>query len=232
MGSLVSTGILSVLIRRYFTRPRGRCRERTVSVIFRNPMAVTDDPKPNPDTPVDDDADQLVLTSPDAAATPRDFALWAGVLFLLTLAAYGPALRGSFLWDDDRHVERNVSLRTLDGLRRIWFEPPLPGSPRDLSRPPQYYPLTHTTYWVEYQLFGPDAEGNLNTIVFHVTNGLLHAAGATLLWFILRRLKVPGAWLIAAVFALHPLNAESVAWITERKNVLSGAFVFASILAY
>jgi tetratricopeptide (TPR) repeat protein len=195
-------------------------------------MNLNEDPRPKGDPAADDDAEKLVLTSPDAASTMRDFALWVGVLLLLTMASYGPALRGAFLWDDDRHVTRNTSLRTLDGLRRIWLEPPLDESRRNLDHPPQYYPLTHTTYWLEYQLFGPDEQGNLNSTVFHVTNVLLHAAAATMLWFVFRRLRVPGAWLAAAVFALHPMNVESVAWITERKNVLSATFMFAAILAY
>src|SRR5688500_8691294 len=145
----------------------------------------------SPADAVDDDsaADKLVLISPDAADSPRDFALWAGVLFLLALTIYSPAIRGEFLWDDDRHVTRNATLRSADGLRRIWTE---------RFATPQYYPLTHTTYWIEYQLFGKGAGAEtLNPLVFHVTNVLLHAASATLLWFLLRRLRVPGAWLAA-----------------------------------
>jgi protein O-mannosyl-transferase len=179
---------------------------------------------------VDDDsaADKLVLISPDAADSPRDFGLWAGVLFLLALTIYSPAMRGEFLWDDDRHVSQNANLRSVNGLTNIWTKfGHLEGGT------PQYYPLTHTTYWIEYQLFGKGAGARtLNPLVFHVTNILLHAGAAVLLWFILRRLRVPGAWLAAAVFAVHPVHAESVAWISERKNVLSAAFMFGSILAY
>jgi tetratricopeptide (TPR) repeat protein len=183
-------------------------------------------PKPVLDAGHDeaDTSEKLVLTSPDAADSPRDFGLWIGVLFLLALTIYSPAMRGEFLWDDDRHVTQNQMLRSADGLRRIWTE---------IGATPQYYPLTHTTYWIEYQLFGKGASATtLDPLVFHITNILLHALGATLLWFILRRLRVPGAWLAAAVFAVHPVNVESVAWISERKNVLSGAFFFGSILAY
>ncbi len=176
----------------------------------------------------DDAAEKLVLTSPDAADSPRDFGLWVGVLFLLALTVYSPAMRGLFLWDDDRHVSHNTNLRSADGLKNIWTKFGMQN-----GGTPQYYPLTHTTYWIEYQLFGngagPDA---LSPIVFHVTNVLLHASAATLLWFVLRRLRVPGAWLCAGVFAVHPVHAESVAWISERKNVLSGVFMFATILTY
>ena len=179
---------------------------------------------------VDDDsaADKLVLISPDAADSPRDFGLWAGVLFLLALTIYSPAMRGEFLWDDDRHVSHNANLRSVNGLTNIWTKfGHLEGGT------PQYYPLTHTTYWIEYQLFGKGAGARtLSPLVFHVTNILLHAGAAVLLWFILRRLRVPGAWLAAAVFAMHPVHTESVAWISERKNVLSAAFMFGSILAY
>jgi tetratricopeptide (TPR) repeat protein len=184
------------------------------------------EPKPVLDDSLDhaDESEKLVLISPDAADSPRDFSLWAGVLFLLALTIYSPAMRGEFLWDDDRHVTQNMALRSADGLRQIWMVP---------RTTPQYYPLTHTTYWIEYQLFGKGATAaNLDPLVFHITNILLHATCATLLWFILRRLRVPGAWLAAAVFAVHPVMVESVAWISERKNVLSGAFFFGSILTY
>ena len=189
-----------------------------------DPTEVDDRPVDYASPGTDDDAaDQLVLSPPDAASAPRDFALWAGVLFLLALTVYGLALRGQFLWDDDRHVTQNLALRTFDGLGRIWFAP---------GTTPQYYPLTHTTYWFEYQFLARGTDGELNPLVFHVTNVLLHATAATLLWFILRRLRVPGAWVAAAVFALHPVHVESVAWVSERKNVLSAALMFGSILAY
>jgi len=193
-----------------------------------NPQQDPNQPKPADQTDYDDAAEKLVLTAPDAAANPRDFSLWAGVLFLLALTIYSPALRGEFLWDDDRHVSQNANLRTTEGLARIWTRL---GAKNGGT--PQYYPLTHTTYWIEYQLFGKgETAATLNPLVFHVTNVLLHAGAATCLWFILRRLRLPGAWLAAAVFAVHPVNAESVAWVSERKNVLSALLMFASILAY
>ena len=139
--------------------------------------------------------------------------LWLGALMaLLVFLAYFPALRGQFLWDDDCNVTGNMPLRSLDGLQRIWFE---------LGATQQYYPLTHTSFWVEYHLWG------LNPLGYHVTNVCLHALNAILLWLILRRLGVRGAWLGAAIFALHPVQVESVAWITERKNTLSGFFYLA-----
>ncbi|MEW6071176.1 MAG: tetratricopeptide repeat protein [Planctomycetota bacterium] len=141
----------------------------------------------------------------------------AGLLVLLVLAAYSSVLPAGFVWDDDDHVAENVELRSLDGLRRIWLDP---------AASPQHYPLTFTTFWIEHQLWGDDARG------YHATNVLLHAAAALLAWAALRRLRVPGAWAAAAVFALHPVHVESVAWISERKNVLSGCLYLAALLAY
>ena len=134
-----------------------------------------------------------------------------------------PALRGEFLWDDDYYVSNNRLLESWGGLQQIWFD--VIGSPRDYPLP-QYYPMTHTSFWIEYRLWG------LNPTGYHVTNVILHAASSLLIWLILRKLAVPGAWLAAAVFAVHPINVESVAWIAERKNVLSGFFFFASIYVY
>ena len=141
----------------------------------------------------------------------------AAVLVLLTLLAYVPAMQGGFVWDDDDYVTANRTLRTVDGLGRIWAEP---------GAVPQYYPLTFTSLWLEYRLWGLSPTG------YHVTNVLLHAVGAVLLFAVLRILAVPGAWLAAAIFAVHPVHVESVAWITERKNVLSGVFYLGAALAY
>lgn len=142
----------------------------------------------------------------------------AGVPVLLAvIAAYLPALRAGFIWDDDDYVTENETLRSADGLRRIWFE---------LGATPQYYPLVHTTYWIEYRLWGLDPLG------YHAVNVALHGLNAVLLGLLLQRLRVPGAWLAAALFGLHPVHVESVAWITERKNVLSGTFYLAALFAY
>lgn len=138
-------------------------------------------------------------------------------LLVLTLVAYLPALDNGFIWDDDDYVTANPTLRTLDGLRRIWLEP---------GAVPQYYPLTFTSLWIDYHL------GGLNPFGYHLVNVLLHALNSLLAWRVLRRLAVPGAWWAAALFAVHPVHVESVAWITERKNVLSGLFYLGALLAY
>src|SRR5262245_25664575 len=127
-------------------------------------------------------------------------------LAVATCAAYWPSLRGGFLWDDPQYVVENLALRSLRGLWLMWTR---------VFSLPQWYPMVHTTYWIEYRLFG------LNPTAFRIDNLILHVATALLLWRLLWRLKVPGAFLAALIFALHPVHVESVAWITERKNTLS-----------
>src|SRR5262249_11100301 len=120
-------------------------------------------------------SEQLVLNSPDDAKSLKDYALWAGVILLIALTAYSPALRGSFIWDDDRHVESNRGLRDAEGLGNIWTAhwKYLVASPEEREKlrvyTPQYYPMTHTTYWLEYQLIGAKP-GAIDTTIFHVTN--------------------------------------------------------------
>jgi len=141
-----------------------------------------------------------------------------GLLLLAgTMAAYQPVWHAGFIWDDDNYVTKNRTLRDFSGLKQIWF---------DTKATPQYYPLVYTTFWLEYHAW------RLNPLGYHIVNVLLHALGAILLWRVLKRLELAGAWLAAAVFALHPVNVESVAWITERKNVLSGVFFFGAAWAY
>jgi len=138
------------------------------------------------------------------------------VLFAVTLAAYEPAWHGRPIWDDDRHLTP-PSLQSADGLGRIWFE---------IGATPQYYPVAHSAFWVMQRVSGDDTTG------YHLLNIALHAMSAWLVAMILRRLAVPGAWLAAVVFALHPVHVESVAWITELKNTLSGVFCLAAAWVY
>ncbi len=137
-------------------------------------------------------------------------------LLLATLAAYYPAWHGGMLWDDDRHITRS-DLRSAEGLSRIWF---------DLGATQQYYPLTHSAFWVLHRLWGDD------TLGYHLITIILHVFSAFLVAVLLRRLAVPGAWLAALLFALHPVHVESVAWISELKNTLSGVLYLSAALAY
>ena len=155
----------------------------------------------------------------------RGLSIGLGIAFIVLacVIAYAPALRGEFLWDDDYHVSNNRLLESWGGLQQIWFD--VFAGPKNYPLP-QYYPMTHTSFWIDYRLWG------LNPTGYHLTNVILHTLSALLVWLILRKLAVPGAWVAAALFAVHPLNVESVAWIAERKNVLSGFFFFASIYVY
>lgn len=148
--------------------------------------------------------------------------LWPGAAVILAavVVAYIPVFDCGFIWDDPEYVLHNDTLKTVEGLEKIWFSP----GQRDST--PQYYPLVFTSLWIEYQIWDDQATG------YHVVNVLLHAFSAILLWIVLRRLAVPAAWTAAAVFALHPVCVESVAWITERKNVLSLLFYLAAFYSW
>lgn len=139
------------------------------------------------------------------------------LVFLATLLAYWPALNAGFIWDDQPgHVTR-PELRSLDGLVRIWTEP---------GATQQYYPLLHSAFWLEHQLWGDAPFG------YHLVNVLLHATAACLFAALLLRLAIPGAWLAAGLFALHPVCVESVAWISEQKNTLSLVLYLGAALAH
>ncbi len=143
--------------------------------------------------------------------------LWLFLGFLLvTLVIYAPAWHGGMLWDDDAHLTR-TDLRPLTGLWRIWFE---------VGATQQYYPVAHSAFWVMHALWG-DA-----TLGYHLVNIALHAASAGLLVALLRRLQVPGAVLAGLIFAVHPVHVESVAWMTELKNTLSGVLYLGAALVY
>jgi len=143
--------------------------------------------------------------------------LFGLLLAAVTVFMYQPAWNGGFIWDDDAYVTNNELLTAPDGLRRIWFS---------LDSPSQYFPLVYSTFRIEHALWG------LNPTGYHWVNLLLHVANALLVWRLLARLRVPGAWLAGAIFALHPVQVESVAWITERKNVLMAFFFLLTLLAW
>jgi tetratricopeptide (TPR) repeat protein len=143
-------------------------------------------------------------------------AIFGALLLAVTALAYVPAWNGKPIWDDDAHLIR-LELRSLGGLARIWTE---------LGATQQYYPLVHSVFWIEQRLWGD------TPLPYHLVNIVLHAASALLLLRVLLILKIPGAWLAAAIFALHPVQVESVAWISELKNTLSGVFLFVALLFY
>ena len=147
--------------------------------------------------------------------TSNHWLTYAG-LFVVTLFAYMPVWHGGVLWDDDGHMTR-AALRPLAGLWRIWFE---------IGATQQYYPVVHSTFWLLHRLFGDD------TLGYHLVNITLHAISSCLFVVLLRRLLVPGAVLAGIIFALHPVHVESVAWITELKNTLSGVLYLTAALIY
>ncbi|MFZ0828552.1 MAG: tetratricopeptide repeat protein [Verrucomicrobiia bacterium] len=144
--------------------------------------------------------------------------LWPGVwLALFVVLAYFPAVRGGFIWDDDVHISANPALHSLGGLRDIWLKP---------GATFQYYPLTFTGFWLGYHLWG------LNPLGYHLLTLFFHICASLLLWQVLAHLNVRGAWLAGAIFALHPVNVMSVAWMTELKNTLSATLALSSAWAY
>ncbi len=143
--------------------------------------------------------------------------LFGIVLVGVTVLAYQPAWNGKPLLDDADHLITDPELRSVRGLISLWIAPP----PTH-----QYHPLVDTIFWIGDKLWGQSMLG------YHLVSISLHAVSALLLLRILRRLEVPGAWLAAAIFALHPVQVESVAWVVELKNTLSGLFFLGCILAY
>ena len=142
--------------------------------------------------------------------------LFSLALIVATAVAYLPAWNGKPIWDDNAHITQ-PELRSWHGLVEVWTQ---------VGATQQYYPLVHSVFWIEQKLWGDSVLG------YHLINIFLHGFAAIVLLRILLRLKVPGAWLAAGLFALHPVQVESVAWISEIKNTLSGLFFFCSILAY
>jgi len=157
-------------------------------------------------------ADKSARTTSDF----RSLLLLFPLLLIVTVVAYHPVWHGGVLWDDDGHLT-SAALRAPGGLGRIWFE---------MGATQQYYPLVHSAFWVMDRLWGQ------STLGYHLVNIALHATSAWLLAIILRRLAVPGAWIAAVIFALHPVHVESVAWMTELKNTLSGVLYLSAALLY
>jgi Flp pilus assembly protein TadD len=141
----------------------------------------------------------------------------AAALIAVTFLSYQPAWNGGPLLDDSDRFLKTPEQRSLNGLVQLWIQP-------RTSR--QYHPVIDTVYWIEDKLWAD------NVLGYHLVTIALHVAAALLLVNILRKLEIPGAWFAAAVFALHPVQVESVAWMVEIKNTLSGLFFLAAVLAY
>ena len=142
----------------------------------------------------------------------------AAIVCLVAGAAYGLALTGQLglILDDDGLVTENRLVHAPDGLYRMWLT----------TEPTDYWPVTSTSFWIEWRLWGQNPTG------YHVVNLLLHVVECLLLWQILVRLKIPGAFFAALLFAVHPINVESVAWIAQRKNMVAMLFYLLSVLWY
>jgi len=135
---------------------------------------------------------------------------------LLVLLAYGPSFRAGFIWDDDVHVTGNAQMRDFQGFFRIWTTPEA-----------VYYPLTSTFFWIETHLWGNKPFG------YHLFNLIVHIANSFLVYLILQSFfEFFIAFFAALLFAVHPIQVESVAWITELKNLLSAFFCLMSALFY
>ncbi len=157
---------------------------------------------------------KVAATQSLTSSSSRDW-LWGLLLLLAVFLAYQPVWHAGFIWDDDAHLTKNPCIIGPFGLKEIWT-----------TSAAWYYPLTLTTFWIEHALWG------LDPLPYHLVNVLMHGACALLLWQVLRSLQIPGAWLGAALWALHPVEVESVAWITELKNTQSTLFYLLAILFF
>jgi len=141
--------------------------------------------------------------------------LWAFLLIALVFVSYTRVFNADFIWDDETHLTRNPCIVGPLGLSEVWT-----------SARAVYYPLVLTTFWTLHKFAG------LSPWPYHLLNVFLHAGSALLLWQVLRQLNVRGAWLGAALWALHPVMVQSVAWVTELKNTQSGFFYLLAIFCF
>ena len=139
----------------------------------------------------------------------------AALLVVALVIAYQQVWHAGFIWDDDAHLTKNPCIVGPVGFKGIWT-----------TTAATYYPLVLTNFWIQHKLW------SLNPLPYHLVNVAMHAACAISLWRVLLKLRVKGAWLGAAVWALHPVQVESVAWITELKNTQSCFFYLLSILFF
>src|SRR6266571_978661 len=156
-----------------------------------------------------------------AQVASAKFTIWRtaaliGAIIIAVVVVYSPVLRGDFVWDDFLLITGNPLLQNFSGLLEIWSG----------GRTADYFPLTNTVFWIEHHLFGVNANG------YHAVNILLQIANALLVWRLLKRLNIPGAWLAGLIFGIHPVHVASVAWISELKNLLAMFFALLSVLCF
>jgi tetratricopeptide (TPR) repeat protein len=132
---------------------------------------------------------------------------------LVLVWVYWSVKDADFNWDDEAHITANPAVIGPQGLQDIWT-----------SGKANYFPLTMTSFWVQHQLWG------LEPGPYHMVTAAFHLGAALLLWRVLRALAVPGAWLGALLWAVHPVQVESVAWICELKNTQSAVFYLLAVL--
>jgi len=157
------------------------------------------------------------IPRPAGGASPLHSPFLLGAcLVLAAVLCYIPVMGAGFVWDDDLLVNENPLVKGADSLPYIWAS----------AAATDYTPLTTTAFWLQWRLWGDNAAG------YHLVNILLHALGVLLLWLVLARLAIPGAWVSALFFAVHPVNVASVAWIAELKNALSLPFYLVAIAAF
>ncbi|MCE5230792.1 glycosyltransferase family 39 protein [bacterium] len=160
------------------------------------------------------------MKNPTAPETNPAMLLAAAALAVLAFAVYLPAISGGFIWDDLPLVFDNALLRDKTGLWRIWT------TISSMEAEDHYRPLQYTLLWLQYQCWGNWTAG------YHAVNMLLHGAVAVQIWRLMRRLGLPGAWIGAALFAVHPVHAESVAWIFGVKDLVSTLLCLAAVEMY
>ncbi|HEY3329697.1 MAG TPA: tetratricopeptide repeat protein [Capsulimonadaceae bacterium] len=168
--------------------------------------------------PLTDNDDSDVLAAAVARVAPAQYARWVlgALLVAVTLIVYIPAMNGGFILDDDLLLTANPLIKSNSGWWQVWWT----------TQTPDYLPVMSDSFWLEWRLWGMNASG------YHVSNIVQHAISTVLLWLLLRRIGVPGAWLAALLFAVHPVNVRSVAWISERKNTLSMVFYLLTLHAF
>ncbi len=158
--------------------------------------------------------------APSGIAIPSRLSLsvlaGAVIISLVACLSYLPSINGGFIFDDNLLITKNYLIRNPDGLRRIWCT----------TESVDYWPVTNTSFCIEWRLWGTRSTG------YHVTNLIFHIVEALLIWVILRKMSIPAAFLAAVLFAVHPVNVESVAWIASRKNIAAMMFFLLTIFWY